>query len=83
MSYAPTLRANGDLASLLAEGPNSQSPAWRLLSSQADTVDPFETSDYEDISLANFEHEFDDIEAVDGQGGNEGHLGTPLLANFC
>jgi hypothetical protein len=72
MSYAPTLRANGDLASLLDDGLNSQSPAWRLLSSQADTVDPFETVEYEDQSLFNFDHEFDEIEAVDSQGGNEG-----------
>jgi hypothetical protein len=72
MSYAPTLKANGDLASLLDEGLNSQSPAWRLLSSQADTVDPFETTEREDLSLSNFEQEFDEIEAVDSQGGNEG-----------
>jgi vacuolar fusion protein MON1 len=74
MSYAPTLRANGDLASLLDEGLNSQSPAWKLLSSQADTVNPFETIDYEDKALLNFENEFDEIEAVDSKGGNEGGL---------
>jgi hypothetical protein len=67
----PTLRASGDLASLLDEGLESQSPAWRLLSSQAD-VDPFESLEYEDYSLVNFEHEFNEIEAVDSQGGNEG-----------
>ena len=33
---------------------NSQSPAWRLLSSQNVIVDPFETEDYEDVSLQNF-----------------------------
>ena len=72
MSYAPTLRANGDLASLLDEGLNSQSPAWRLLSSQVDTVDPFEAVEYEDHSLLNFEKEFEEIGEVDSQGGNEG-----------
>lgn len=84
MSYAPTLRANGDLASLLDEGPNSQSPAWRLLSSQADTVDTFETAEYEDISLLNFEREFDEIEAVHTQGGgNEGQSAiSPLFYTF-
>ncbi|KAE9381780.1 DUF254-domain-containing protein [Stipitochalara longipes BDJ] len=71
MSYAPTLRANGDLASLLDEGLNSQSPAWKLLSSQADSVNPFEKVDYEDLSLVNFDHEFDEIEPVDQKGGNE------------
>jgi hypothetical protein len=72
MSYAPTLRANGDLASLLDEGLSTQSPAWRLLSAQAETVNPFETIEYEDTTLVNFEHEFDEIEAVDSKGGNEG-----------
>ncbi len=71
LSCVPTLRASGDLASLLDEGLESQSPAWRLLSSQAD-VDPFESLEYEDYSLVNFEHEFNEIEAVDSQGGNEG-----------
>ena len=80
MSFAPTSRANGDLASLLDEGLTSQSPAWRLLNSQADSVDPFETTENEDLSLLNFEHEFDDIESVDIQGGNEGQYapGPPL-----
>jgi hypothetical protein len=72
MSYAPTLRANGDLASLLDEGLNSQSPAWKLLSTQADSVNPFENVDYEDISLASFDQEFDQIAAVDAKEGNEG-----------
>lgn len=74
MSYAPTLRANGDLASLLDEGLSSQSPAWKLLSSQAESVNPFEKVNYEDLSLANFDHEFDEIEAVDQKGGNEGEI---------
>jgi len=76
MSYAPTLKANGDLASLLDEGLNSQSPAWKLLSSQADTVNPFETIESEDHALVNFDHEFDEIEAVDSKGGNEGKVST-------
>ncbi|KAH8676626.1 trafficking protein Mon1-domain-containing protein [Tricladium varicosporioides] len=71
MSYAPTLRANGDLASLLDEGLNTQSPAWKLLSTQADTVNPFELVEFQDVSLLNFDHEFDEIEAVDSKGGNE------------
>jgi len=74
MSYGPTLRANWELASLLDGGLNAQSPAWRLLSSQADTVNPFETIKYEDPTLTNFEHEFAEIKAVDSRGGNEGQL---------
>ncbi|KAH6675702.1 vacuolar fusion protein-like protein mon1 [Halenospora varia] len=71
MSYAPTLKANGDLASLLDEGLNAQSPAWKLLSTQADTVNPFESVEFQDVALLNFDHEFDEIEAVDSKGGNE------------
>ncbi|KAG4426655.1 Vacuolar fusion protein mon1 [Cadophora malorum] len=70
MSYAPTLRANGDLASLLDEGLNSQSAAWKLLSTQTESVNAFETVDFEDTSLANFENEFDEIEEVDNKGTN-------------
>lgn len=69
MSFVPTLKANGDLASLLDEGLNMQTPAWKSLSQQADTVNPFELPDY---ILADFENEFDEVEAVDSKGGNEG-----------
>jgi hypothetical protein len=72
MSYAPTLKANGDLMSLLDDGLNSQSPAWKLLTSQAESVNPFENIEFENNSLSNFEHEFDDIEALDSKSGNEG-----------
>jgi hypothetical protein len=72
MSFGPTLRGNGDLSSLLDEELNTQSPAWRLLNSQADATHSDETFEYEDTSLVNFEHEFDEIEAVDSKGGNEG-----------
>jgi hypothetical protein len=78
MSYAPTLRANGDLASLLDEGLNAQSPAWRLLTSQTDSVNPFESVEYEDRSLVSFEHEFDELEAVQSEGNNEGQPAIPL-----
>ena len=74
MSYAPTLRANGDLASLLDEGLNSQSAAWKLLSTQTESVNAFETVDFEDASLANFENEFDEIEEVDNKGTNGGRF---------
>ena len=68
------MRADGDLFSLLDEGINSQSPAWRLLNAQADKLIPFETIQYEDTTLENFEQEFDQIEAVDSEGGNEGRF---------
>jgi hypothetical protein len=72
MSIAPTLRGPGDLASLLDDELNTQSPAWRLLNSQTESANLFETTEFEDASLVDFDHEFDEIEAVDSQKGNEG-----------
>ncbi|KAM3070868.1 Vacuolar fusion protein mon1 [Clarireedia jacksonii] len=75
MSYAPTLKANGDLASLLNDNLNVQSPAWMMLNSQADRREPFdETLEIDDGSLIDFEHEFDEIGEVDSKGGNEEEL---------
>lgn len=71
-SYAPTMRANGDLASLLDEGLSSKSAAWKLLSTQTESVNAFEQTDYEDSSLVNFEQEFDEVEAVENTGANGG-----------
>ena len=71
ISFAPTLRANGDLASLLDEGLDTQSPARRLLSTQMDSGNHHETVAY-DTSLVDFEHEFDEVEAIDTKRGNEG-----------
>lgn len=71
-SLAPTLKAHGDLASLLDDGLNAQSPAWRLLNSQSDEVNPFETIEHDEPSLANFENEFEDMPPVDSKAGNEG-----------
>lgn len=75
MSYAPTLKANGDLASLLDDGLNAQSPAWKLLNSQADHGEPIdEAEEFADHSLVHFEREFDEIGEVDSKGGNEEEL---------
>lgn len=73
MSYAPTLRANGDLESLLAEGLNAQSPAWKLLNSQAAVGNPFESIHFaQNDRLEAFDREFDEIPEVDIKTGNEG-----------
>ncbi|QSZ29984.1 hypothetical protein DSL72_004502 [Monilinia vaccinii-corymbosi] len=76
LSYAPTSKANEDLASLFDDGRNAQSPAWVLLNSQAEHGEPIdETIECEeDTSLANFDGEFDEIEEVDSKGGNEEEL---------
>jgi hypothetical protein len=74
MSYAPTFRAAGDLESLLGSGLNTQTPAWKLLNSQADSINPFETTELQEYDLlAKFEQEFDEVPEVDSNGGgNEG-----------
>lgn len=73
-SYTPSLRVGGDLESLLGNGFNTQSPAWRLLNSQADSEVPFETIEFDDDDdrLSTFEHEFDEVADVNSKEGNEG-----------
>ena len=72
-SYAPSQRVGGDLESLLGNGFNTQSPAWKLLNSQNDPGTPFETIEFdEDDQLSSFEHEFDEVAEVDSKEGNEG-----------
>lgn len=72
MSFAPTTKGVGDLFSLLDEGLDTRSPAWQSLHAQADRPVPFQAIEYEDTSLVNFEHEFEQIAGVDSEGGNEG-----------
>ncbi|KAK4043653.1 trafficking protein Mon1-domain-containing protein [Parachaetomium inaequale] len=62
MSFAPTLRPHGDLASLVAGGLNRKSRAWNMLRSQSETVQPFESIELgAPGDLAGFEREFDEI----------------------
>ncbi|KAK4673247.1 Vacuolar fusion protein mon1 [Podospora pseudopauciseta] len=62
MSLAPTVRAPGDLASLVAGEFNRKSRAWNLLRSQSETVQPFEAIESGDSGeLSGFENEFDNI----------------------
>ncbi|KAK1754880.1 vacuolar fusion protein mon-1 [Echria macrotheca] len=70
MSFAPTARPPGDLASLVAGELNRKSRAWNMLRSQSATVQPFEASRSGAVtdSLAAFENEFDDIPDLTTQG---------------
>ncbi|KAL2122897.1 hypothetical protein VTJ04DRAFT_3352 [Mycothermus thermophilus] len=62
MSFAPTARPPGDLASLVAGRLNRKSRAWNFLRAQAETGQPFESIELgAPGDLAGFEHEFDDI----------------------
>lgn len=60
MSFAPTMRPAGDIASLLVGELHKKSPAWNLLRAQSSTVQPFEKSrtGVQD-RLATFDREFD------------------------
>ena len=74
-SYVPTLEAGGDVESLLGEvlGASQQSPAWKLLSTQYETPDPFDSVNYEDDeATVKFYREFDDICQTDPDVGSEG-----------
>lgn len=74
-SYAPTLETGGDAESLLGEvlGGNQESPAWKLLSSHLERLDPFESINYEDDTVnADFDREFDELDQLDKEGNNEG-----------
>ena len=74
-SYVPTLEAGGDVESLLGEvlGASQQSPAWKLLSTQYETPDPFDSVNYEDDeATVEFYREFDDIRQIDPDVGSEG-----------
>ena len=77
MSFAPTLRPPGDLASLVAGEFNRKSRAWMLLSTQSASVLPFENIKIDTPNgLADFETEFDDIPDVAEKTGitDEGRL---------
>lgn len=81
ISCAPTSRTGGDLESLVGDGLNQNSPAWKLLSSQTDSANTFEKIDFnEDDGLSAFEREFDEVADVDSKGGNEGLLSDCLKA---
>lgn len=62
MSFAPTMRPAGDIASLLAGELHKRSAAWNLLRSQSTTVQPFEKlrNSVED-RLSEFGQEFDPL----------------------
>jgi vacuolar fusion protein MON1 len=65
----------GDLESLLGNGSISHSPAWKLLSSQAELGDHLESIEFDDDDgLSTFDHEFDEVPEIDSKGGNEGWL---------
>ena len=75
-SYAPTIGTLGDAESLLGdvlEGAGQQSPAWKLLSSQTEKVNPFNLLPFDkDEPTADFNREFDELGELDAQGENEG-----------
>ncbi|TLS26167.1 hypothetical protein PpBr36_05253 [Pyricularia pennisetigena] len=74
MSFAPTLKPPGDLASLIEGEINRKSRAWQLLRSQSASVQPFEArgpnSAHPMDQLTGFEHEFDDVNSASAPAGS-------------
>lgn len=84
-SYAPTLETGGDAESLLGDvlGASQESSAWRLLSTQIEAPDPFDSVTYEDDeATVDFYREFDEISAVAADGDNEGKSGLSCSSHF-
>ncbi len=71
MSFAPTMRPPGDLASLVAGGLNRKSRAWQALAAQSASVQPFQSAR---VDLTGFEREFDDVPEASAQSGDEERL---------
>lgn len=76
MSFAPTMRPAGDIASLLAGELHKRSPAWNLLRSQSSSVMPFEKVRRGDGDrLTGFGQEFDSLpDEADGDYKDDDRL---------
>jgi vacuolar fusion protein MON1 len=62
MSFAPTMRPPGDLASLVAGEFNRKSRAWQLLRAQSSSVKPFDRARIDrSIHLIDFAKEFESV----------------------
>ena len=80
-SYAPTLEAGGDAESLLGEvlGASQEVSAWKLLSTQYEAPDPFDTFMFEDNeATVDFYREFDELRAGESGEQNEGSISSFL-----
>jgi len=85
-SYGPTLEARGDVESLLGEvlGPGEESPAWKLLGSHVEGVNPFDLLAHDDVeATADFSREFDELGEIDGNGENGGTTFSVTILMLC
>lgn len=74
-SYAPTLETGGDVESLLGEvlGASPGMPAWGSSGTHDEGPDLFEALEYEDEGgLSHFDKEFDELEELSVDAGDEG-----------
>ena len=80
-SYAPTLEAGVDAESLLGEvlGASQEIPAWKLLSTQYEAPDPFDSFILEDNEVTvDFYREFDELRGGESGEQNEGSISSIL-----
>lgn len=77
MSFAPTMRPPGDLASLAVGDFHRKSRAWTLLRTQATSVQPFESTRIARVpySLADFDKEFEEVQDGDESDSGPGETG--------
>ncbi|KAL1892527.1 Vacuolar fusion protein mon1 [Sporothrix stenoceras] len=78
MSFAPTMRPPGDLASLAVGDFHRKSRAWTLLRTQATSVQPFESTRIARVpySLADFDKEFEEVQDDDESDASGGEAGS-------
>lgn len=73
-SYAPTSDVGGDVESLVGDiaVSSQRSTAWKLLSSQVDRSDLFDSMSIGGDTVADFDLEFEEIGELDPEGSNAG-----------
>ncbi|RBR19691.1 uncharacterized protein FIESC28_05518 [Fusarium coffeatum] len=75
MSFAPTMRPAGDIASLLVGELHKKSPAWKMLRTQSASVLPFEKGRIgADDRFVEFHREFDALPEEYDEDAEEGML---------
>ena len=74
-SYVPTIEASGDVESLLGDvlGSGEESPAWKLSGGHDEISDPFDLPEEDEAETGfDFASEFNELDAVNESGDNEG-----------
>lgn len=73
-SHVPISDVGGDVESLLGDiaGSSQRSTAWKLLTSQVDGSDQFDSTSIGEDTVADFDLEFEEVGGLDPEGSNAG-----------